>query len=131
MERIKKYFLMFHVLVKDLILSGEHVVRHRGLFLHAIEWYHEKVSQEKWDKWSTNELSLLPRLKVQVDDGKSVNGPMGTLLSALLKEYWEFLEEFREKPWADKEAVDREIAELDSIVRDNLLKIGSADRSTS
>jgi hypothetical protein len=117
--------------VRDLILSDEYVTLYHTLFLHAIEWYREKVTHENWSaKWSIDEvsLSLLPYLKMEIQNGRAVEGALATLLLTMVKEYWNFLEAFAKEPWADKEAVERELGELDSIALDGLLKIRSASR---
>ena len=116
---------LFHILVKDLILSDESVTQYRTLFLHAMEWYREKVTHENWcAKWSIDEmsLSLLPHLKIEIQNGRGIEGTMAALLSTLVKEYWSFLEAFAKEPWADKEAVEKELDELNSIAKDRLLK---------
>lgn len=104
--------------MNHLIVSSENVVQYRNLFLHAIKWYKDSISQGKWwaERYLDTDLSLLPDLDSKITNDKEIEGDVAKLLRTVIKGYRNFVQELKTEPWVNEKAVKDELSQLDRVL---------------
>jgi hypothetical protein len=111
-------------------LSQEHVERYGELFFRAIEFYGRSLVRREENKPYIAEirdlrLSLILELRNLVQRREELpSGNIVRLLGEVLRQYRTHLLELKKKPWVKQDAIEKLLAQIDEIAKEDLVKIG-------